>query len=459
MFKTDVYKERRNTLKHNVQKGLLLFIGNRLTAYTGPDSYYAFRQDSSFLYYCGINRPDLVLVIDCESGEEWLFGDNASESSVIWEGLKPSVEDLAQRTGIKKTLPLNQLSDLIKKNTRQGRNVHVLPPYRDDTLVMLHEVLDKPLAEIKAGASIELIRAVVKQRSIKDEFEIRELNGAADIAHKMLTTAIIMAMPGAFEQDIKGVIEGIAVSQGGAIAFQPIVTTRGDILHNERYTNPLEKGRMLVVDAGAESSEHYMSDITRSIPVGRTFSRLQKDIYSIVLDANQNAIDQIRPGVPYKTLHLSTAKKLAEGLKNLGIMKGDPDDAVNEGAHALFFPHGLGHMLGLDVHDMQNLGEDNVGYDSDYKRSGRFGLNHLRLAKPLAEGNVITVEPGIYFIPPLIERWRAEKKWSSFINFDQVDIYMSVGGIRIEDDVVVTASGATVLGKPVPKAMQEIEIV
>jgi len=300
---------------------------------------------------------------------------------------------------------------------------------------------------------------VIELRSVKDKYEISEIEKAIGIAYNMHVTAMKMARPGVIERKIAGTIEGISLAKGGPVSFPIILSINGQTLHNHYHGNTLVEGRMMVTDAGAETTMHYASDITRTVPVGGKFNLRQKEIYQVVLDANVKSIEAIRPGVTYKSIHLLAAKTVASGLKELGLMKGDVDEAVSQGAHALFFPHGLGHMMGLDVHDMEGLGENNVGYNNEIKRSGQFGLAFLRLAKKLQPGFVLTVEPGIYFIPELIDQWKAKGKFEEFINYDKIGDYMDIGGIRIEDDVLVTDSGYRVLGKPIPKTIEDIERV
>ena len=459
MFKKEIYIKRREQLRQQLQSqsGIVLFLGNKETPFEGPYNFQPFRQDSSFLYFCELDAPELAMMMDLDSGETCLFGNNKTADEVIWSGLSPDVEDYAAKAGIKHSGRYPQLAARVQQAQTARRPLHILPPYQGEVINELQALLSLNREGLRAYVSEALIKAIVPLRSLKDEFEIKEMEQAAKIAHKMHTTAMIMTMPGAYEQDIKGVIEGIAVSMGGMLCFQPTLSMRGDILHNPRYSNTLEKGRMVVIDAGAESTNHYASDFTRSIPVGRSFTRMQKSLYEIVLKANQDIIAAIKPGVPYLDLHKKAALIITQGLKDLGLMKGDPEEAVAEGAHALFFPHGLGHMIGLDTHDMESYGEDYVGYTEEIQRSHQFGLAYLRLAKPLEAGFVVTVEPGIYFIDALIERWKQEKKFDAFINYDQVGLYQSVGGIRIEDEVLVTDSGSRVLGKPIPKTVKEIE--
>jgi Xaa-Pro aminopeptidase len=330
-------------------------------------------------------------------------------------------------------------------------------PYRGEVLVWLESLLGVHHSQVKNFISEELILGIVSMRSVKEEAEIKEIERAIDIAYIMHTTGMIMAKQGIVEQQIAGAIEGIAISYGGPVSFPVILSVDGQTLHNHYHGNIMKEGRMLVIDAGCESALHYASDITRTVPVGGKFNQRQKEIYEVVLKANTETIKAIKPGIYYKEIHLLAAKTIAAGLKDLGLMKGDVDEAVASGAHALFFPHGLGHMLGLDVHDMEGLGENFVGYDSTVSRSNQFGLAFLRLARKLEPGFVLTDEPGCYFIPALIDQWRKEGKFTQFINYDKVETYKDFGGIRIEDDILVTADGYRVLGKPIPKTVAEVE--
>ena len=351
------------------------------------------------------------------------------------------------------------IGDAINEALTKKRKIHFLPPYRGETKMTLGALLKENPCQMKTRASVELIKAVISMRSIKAAEEIDEIEKAVAIAYDMHVTAMKMCREGVSEKDIFGTIEGIALSKGGGTSFPIILSINGQTLHNHKHVNILKTGRMMVTDAGAETDLHYASDITRTTPVGGRFSQLQKDIYEIVLKANSDAIDATRPGLSNRDLHFMACKILASGLKDLGLMKGNVDEAVAAGAHALFMPHGLGHMMGLDVHDMEGLGEDFIGYSDEVKRSDQFGLAFLRFALPYKTGHVFTVEPGCYFIPELIEKWKAEGKFRDFINYDKLGSYMSIGGIRIEDNVLITDKGHKLLGKPIPKTVKEIEAV
>ena len=457
MFKAEIYTRRRNELRKHLKGGLALFPANNESPINYPDNTYHYRQDSNFLYFFGLDQPGPAGVIDLDSGEDILFGDDVSIDAIIWMGHLPSMKSLGEQVGVKNIRAKSELRDYIRDAVQKGRTVHYLPPYRHDTLLELAALTGRSHAETASGASMELVRGVVALRSVKESVEIEEISKAVDISYEMHTTAMKMAFPGIYEREIAGRIEGIALSHGTSAAFPIILSMNGQILHNHYHGNLLEEGRMMVTDAGAETVNHYAGDITRTVPVGGRFSQRQKDIYEIVLKAETWAIGQIAPGIPNRDIHLGTARIIAGGLKDLGLMKGDVDEAVAAGAHAMFFPHGLGHMMGLDVHDMEGLGEDNVGYSDTIKRSTQFGTAYLRLGKELQSGYVITVEPGIYFIPALIDKWRSEDKFMDFINYDRAETYKDFGGIRIEDDVLVTETGYKVLGKSIPKTIPEIE--
>ena len=392
-----------------------------------------------------------------DNDEDILYGNDFDIDDIIWMGEQPAVSNLAAGVGIEASASLNDLGDFLKKALKSGRKIHLLPPYRGDHFLALAQQMGVDYEGVKAMVSQELIAAVVKLRSVKDQHELREIEKAVDVAAIMHTTAMKMAYPGNFERELAGAIEGIALSHGGPVSFPVILSMDGQTLHNHYHGNELSEGRMVVCDAGAETAMCYASDITRTFPVGGKFSSRQKDIYNIVLKANNETIKASIPGRSYREVHLMAARIIAGGLKELGLMKGDLDEAVAAGAHALFFPHGLGHMLGLDVHDMEGLGENHVGYNESLKRSDQFGLAYLRLGRELEPGFVITNEPGCYFIPALIDQWKGENKHKQFINYDEVEKYRDFGGVRIEDDVLITDTGSKVLGTPIPKTVEEVE--
>lgn len=457
MFKAEVYANRRKKLKDQLSGGLAVFLSNNESPMNYPDNTFHYRQDSNFLYFFGLDQPGPAGIIDSDSGEDILFGDDVSISDIIWMGNLPGMRDLGEKVGISNVQPGSNLTAYIKDALSKGRKVHYLPPYRQDTLLELEVLLSRPYREVAENPSMELIQAVIGMREIKEDVEVEEIEKAVDISYEMHTTAMKMAHPGIYEREISGIIEGIALSHGSGVAFPIILSMDGQTLHNHSHGNKLVEGRMMVTDAGAETVNHYAGDITRTVPVGGKFSRRQKEIYEIVLKTILWSTDQVKPGILNRDIHLGAARQIAGGLKELGLMKGDVDEAVAAGAHAMFFPHGLGHQMGLDVHDLEGLGEDNVGYNDAVKRSTQFGTAYLRLGKELKPGLVLTIEPGIYFIPALIDLWRSEGKFKEFINFEKAETYKDFGGIRIEDDILVTETGHRVLGKPIPKTVEEVE--
>ncbi len=457
MFAKEIYIARRKNLIKQLSGGLVLLPGNSDVPFNYPANIYSFRQDSSFMYFFGIKQPDLIGILDVDSGEDYMFGNDVGIDDIIWMGEQPSMKEFAGKNGVKKTFPLADVYDFVAKAKAQGRKIHFLPPYRAQTKLLLEKLLGTPVADLASKVSEELIKAVVKLRSVKEPGEIEEIERTVDVAYEMHTTAMKMAMPGVKEQEIYGRVEGIALSKGGTVSFPVILSVNGQILHNHHHENILQKGQLMVTDAGAESPMNYCSDITRTTPVGGTFTQKQKEIYETVLNANLEVIKACKPGVYYKDMHLLSAKIVAQGLKDVGIMKGDIDEAVANGAHALFYPHGLGHMMGLDVHDLEGLGENYVGYDETISRSEQFGLAFLRMGRKLEKGFVITVEPGTYFIPALIDIWKKENKLADFINYSKLEEYRDFGGIRIEDDILITDNACRVLGKPIPKTVADIQ--
>ena len=458
MFEKEVYVKRRDILKKKLGSGLILFLGNNESPMNYPANPYHFRQDSHFLYYFGLDLPGFAALIDIDEDKEVIFGTDFTVDDVIWMGPQPRVKALASKTGIAKTAGMDSLKEAVTREISGSRKIHYLPPHRGENRLMLSGLLGISPDFVDRYASEELIRIVVQQRSVKSREEMAEIEKALDISYEMYIQAMKMARPGIYEREIVGKIEGIAGSCGAHIAFPTILSIHGETLHNHAHGNRLKKNNLLVIDSGAESPEHYASDITRTLPVGGEFTPRQRDIYELVLKSQLAAIDAIKPDTGYKDVHLKVARIMAAGLKEIGLMKGDVDAAVGEGAHALFFPHGLGHMMGLDVHDMEDIGENYVGYDNKTKRSEQFGLAYLRLAKKLKPGFVLTVEPGIYFIPALMDQWQSEKKFPQYIRYDRLQEYRDFGGIRIEDDVLVTAKGCRVLGKSIPKTTQDLEV-
>ena len=459
MFETRIYNQRRNRLKKQLKSGVVLFLGNDETPMNYPANPYFFRQDSSFLYFFGLDSYGLAGIVDIDEQKDIIFGDDVTMEDIIWMGSQPLMKKRAAEVGVKYTAPLSQLGQTLKRVIQQGRKVHFLPPYRPENKQKLSQYLGLHVDLIKDYVSKDLIRAIVEQRSVKIKEEIAEMELAHDVTYDMYLTAMKMGKAGIYEREIVGQMEGIALSAGCHLAFPVIFSINGQILHNHYHGNKLKKGRLVVADSGAESPKHYAADITRTFPVNGKFTERQKEIYSIVLEVQEKAIKAIKPGVKFRNIHLRTAKTIFTRLKELGLTKGDVEEGVKAGAHALFFPHGLGHHIGLDVHDMEDYGEDYVGYDTKTVRSDQFGLAYLRMATELKPGYVVTVEPGIYFIPDLIDKWIAEKKHRSFINYKKVNEYRNFGGIRIEDDIVVTDRGRRVLGKGIPKSIDDVESV
>ncbi|WPP50831.1 aminopeptidase P family protein [Catalinimonas niigatensis] len=456
-FEILVYQKRRQILKEQFQDGLILLLGNEESSMNFRDNWYPFRQDSTFLYYTGIDIPDLAVVIDLDEDQEILFGDDVSIDHIIWTGSLPSVADRAERGGIAKSASLKDLSSYLQKARQKNRSIRFLPPYRAEREFKLHQLLNIPLTEIDAYVSQDLINAVIAQRAYKSDEEIKDMEKAVNISNEMHLLAIQSAWPGMKEYDLVGQVRGKAISEGGDIAYPIILTINGQTLHNHYYGNTMKEGDMVLVDAGAETPLHYAGDLTRTFPVSKHFSPLQKDMYNIVLSAYHKAVDALHPGVPFRDIHLLAAEELVSGLKGIGLMKGDAKEAVNAGAHTMFFQCGLGHMIGLDVHDMEDLGEHFVGYSDTIKKSKEFGLKSLRLGKELELSNTLTVEPGIYIIPELIDRWKAEKIHTNFINYEKLDKIRDFGGIRIEDNFLITDEGSRKLGDYLPLKAEEIE--
>ncbi|MBK7871458.1 MAG: aminopeptidase P family protein [Saprospiraceae bacterium] len=459
MFNKETYVNRRAQLQQQIGSGIILLPGNVESPINYLDNYYPFRQDSSFLYYIGIDQPHLAAIIDVDAGTTTLFGDDFSIDYIVWMGPQPTIAEIASKSGITDTKSYNAIIKTLQIAQSQNRHIHYLPPYRGENNIKLSEWLGIPVNEINNHASIELIKAVIAQRSIKTPEEIIEIEKAVNISGKMHLAAMRHARPGIKEAELRGIVEGVSMSNEGYPAYSVILTINGQTLHNHYYGNTLQSGQLVLGDFGSESPSRYAGDITRTFPVDKTFISQQKDIYNIVLKTEITSIEASRAGVRYLDVHLQAAKTIAEGLKDLGLMKGNVDDAVSEGAHALFFPHGLGHMMGLDVHDMEDLGENYIGYDDTVQRSTQFGLKSLRLAKKLHPGFVLTVEPGIYFIPELIDLWQKDNKYKDFINYDKLSAYRTFGGIRIEDNILITENGSKILGNPIPKTIEEVEAI
>jgi Xaa-Pro aminopeptidase len=457
MFEATTYIERREGLKQRVESGVLLFLGNDLSPMNFQDNPYHFWQDRSFLYYFGLNAPGLAAVIDVDEEQEIVFGHEPTIDEVVWTGPQPSLSDECALVSVGANQPPERLAGLLQEAAGKGRTIHFLPQYRADNRLRLEAMLGIPADGVGERVSRPLMEAVVDQRLRKSDEELAEIELAIDISYDMQTLAMHMAQPGMIEREVAGAVEGVVLSRGGYPSFSVIFSVRGEVLHNHSYDNVLNHGDLVVHDSGATSPLGYASDITRTFPVDGRFTERQAAVYDIVLGAQLESIGAMRPGVPFREVHFVACRRVAVGLKDLGIMKGDVDEAVAAGAHAICMPHGLGHMMGLDVHDMESLDEDLVGYGKEFRRSDQFGLAYLRVARTLEPGFVLTVEPGIYFISELIDQWRAENRFEAFIDYDRLEEYRGFGGIRIEDDVVVTEDGHRVLGRPIPKTIEEVE--
>lgn len=456
-FSKDTYTNRRKQLSKDLGKGLVLFPGNNEVGMNYGANPYHYRQDSNFLYFVGIAQQGLFATMDAASGEGILFGDELTMEDIVWTGPQPSLAELAERVGIKKVLPSAELASYVGKAKSSGAPLLFTPPYRFDNMLRLQQLTGIGVAEQKANASEALIKAIVAQRAHKSAEEVACIEEAVNITRSMHMGVMMAATEGKLENELAGIALGISYGLGRGVAYSIILSVNGHILHNHYHGNRLQKGQLVLGDFGAEGNSHYAGDITRTFSVDKKFTQKQKEIYQLVLDAENSAIASLKPGLKYQDVHLAASRQMAEGLKQLGLMKGDLDEAVAQGAHALFFPHGLGHMMGLDVHDMEDLGEQYVGYNAEVQRSSQFGTAYLRLARALEPGFVLTVEPGLYFIPELIDQWQAEKKFTDFINYDKVNTYRDFGGVRIEDNVLITEDGHRVLGMPIPKTVEEVE--
>ena len=458
MFSKDTYIRRRQELKKLVGKGVIILFGNNESPANYPaNSYAPMRQDSSFLYYFGQHRDGLVGVIDIDNDEEWLFGDDIDVEDIVWMGYTPSVADLAAEVGISKTAPMKDLAEMINSQWSL-LNKHFLPPYRFDTKIQIMDLLGIHPNEQKEKASLALIQAVVKMRSTKEAQEIEAIERACDVGYAMHTTAQLLIRPGVTERFIGGQVDGIARSLAQGVSFATIFSQHGEIMHGNPSDAKLEAGRLALCDAGCELDD-YCSDNTRTMPVNGKFSQHQLEIYSIVEACHDYVLEVAKPGVKYMDVHFAVCRLMTERLIELGLMKGDTDAAVAAGAHAMFLPHGLGHMMGMDVHDMEGLGQIYVGFDEETRPNlEQFGTNCLRMGRKLEEGFVLTDEPGIYFIPALIDDWKASGHCKEFINFDKLETYKDFGGIRIEDDILITKDGCRFLGtKRIPYHPQELE--
>jgi len=456
MFQAEIYIQRRKILCEKIGSGLILFWGNDESPMNYSDNTYHFRQHSSFLYYFGIDFPSIAALIDTENQRIIIFGDDYTIDDIVWMGSQPTIAQRAILSGVEETLPMVKLYTILKEAQASRKEIHFLPPYRPENKIKLLRFLNIRPDQVNVNASSELVKAVISQREIKAVEEIEEIEKAVDLSVDMHIAAMQYTRAGMTEAQVAAKVHEVALAQNCNISFPIIATINGQTLHNHSHVNVLKDGDLFLLDAGAESQRHYSGDLSSTFPVSRTFSNIQKEIYQASLNAHAAAISAIAPGVRFKEVHLAACRSIAMSMKAMGLMKGDIDEAVAEGAHALFFPCGTGHMMGLDVHDMEDLGEVWVGYDGESK-STQFGLKSLRLAKELRPGHVFTIEPGIYFIPELIDLWKSEGKLNDFLNWTEIDKFRNFGGIRNEEDFLVTETGFHLLGKSKPKSIEEVE--
>lgn len=458
MFAKDIYVARRNELKQRVGGGLIILFGNNDASTNYPANTYRFRQDSTFLYYFGQKRDGLAGVIDVDANNEYLIGNDIDIDDIIWMGYTPSVADLAAEVGVANSAPMAELQKMVDAAKAKGQQIHFLPQYRQDIMIQLSDLVGIHPLTTKDNASLTLIKAVIDMRAVKRPEEIEELKKAADIGYLMHTTAMKECRPGVSEKYVAGIIEGIAMSLGEKYSFQSILSMHGEIQHGYPSTAPMEAGRLMLCDAGAESMEHYCSDNTRVTPISGKFTAQQRGIYEAVEAAHDWVIENTKPGVLWYDMHMGACKVLTEHYIQLGLMKGNVDDAVAAGAHAMFMPHGLGHMMGMDVHDMEGLGQIYVGFDDEIQPSTQFGTNCLRCGRRMQPGFVMTDEPGTYFIPHLIDLWKGQGMHKDFINYDEVEKYRNFGGVRLEDDIIITETGCEMIGdKQIPIKIDEVE--
>lgn len=456
MFSKETYTERRNKLAASISEGLILLPGNEESPMNYADNTYHFRQDSTFLYYFGLNQASLTGIIDADTGESILFGDELTVEMIVWTGVLPSLLSMAGKVGVEQVKSTSELASFLSGAWSRGRKIHFLNPYRSDIVLKISAWLDIKARRMADSTSLELTRAVVAQREIKSEEEIAELDKAVEISADMHLAAMRFARPGMRESEVAAKVAEVALSANGNLAFPIIATINGQTLHNHYHGNTIKSGDLFLLDAGAETENHYSGDLSSTFPVDKKFTRIQKDIYLLSLDTHMAAVSMLKPGTTFKEVHLTACRSIFEGLKAFGLTRGDADEAVEAGAHALFFPCGTGHMMGLDVHDMENLGEQWVGYDG-VPKSTQFGLKSLRLGKELRPGYVLTVEPGIYFIPELIEQWKSDKHLSQFLNYSEIEKFKDFGGLRNEEDFVITPEGSRRLGKALPLTVDGVE--
>ena len=459
LFESAVYTRRRSVLKKKIAAGLIILMGNEESGMNYKDNWYPFRQDSNFLYYFGINTASLVAVIDADSGEEIVFGNELTIEDIVWTGPLPSLGEMAAAVGVTKTQSYNNVETIIRSAMASGRQIHFIPPYRPENKIKLTQWLQVAVDGVNQMVSVPLIKAIISQRACKEECEVAEMHKASIISADMHLAAMRYAKAGMKEYEVMAKVKEAAYAQNASLSFHPIVTIHGETLHNVYSGNTIQEGQMILCDAGAATDMNYAGDLTCTFPVGKKFTGRQKEIYEIVLHAHQTSVAMLKPGVLFKDVYLNAAQKIVEGMQQLGVMKGNAAEAVAAGAHAMFFQCGLGHMIGLDVHDMEDLGEPYVGYTDELKKSTQFGMKSLRLGRALEPGFTLTVEPGIYMIPQLMDKWEAENKFTEFINYPALQSYRDFSGIRVEEDYLITETGCRLLGKKLPMTVAEVETV
>ena len=454
MFEKIFYENRRKKLKENFKSGLIVIMGNNFSPLDCEDNTYPFIQDATFRYYFGLNHNGLVGVIDIDNNVDIIFGNDYTMSDIIWMGKQKYLKDIAKEVGVDKFIEKEELKSYLKNR----ENIRFTNQYKADNIMYLSSILDINPLEFDNYTSFDLVKAIIKQRNIKDKFEIEEIEKAVNITAEMHLTAMKKVKAGMKEYELVAEVEKMPKKYNAYYSFQTILTKNGQILHNHNHLETLKDGDIVLLDCGALNDEGYCGDMTTTFPVSGKFSEKQKIVHNIVNDMFETAKNNCRAGITYKELHLKACKVLTENMKKLGLMKGDVEEAVKVGAHALFMPHGLGHMMGMTVHDMENFGEVNVGYEDGEKKSSQFGLSSLRLAKKLEVGNIFTIEPGIYFIPELFEKWKKEKLHEEFLNYDEIEKYMDFGGIRMERDILIEENGESrILGEKFPRTADEIE--
>jgi Xaa-Pro aminopeptidase len=456
-FESSVYTNRRNVLKKNITTGLIVLLGNEESGMNYKDNWYPFRQDSTFLYYFGLNVASLAAIIDADSGAEIIFGNELTIDDIVWTGPLPSLMEMANCVGISETRPYKAIENIIRQAADEGRKIHFIPPYRSENTIRLAQWLSVDVAAIGTMVSVPLIKAIIQQRAHKEDVEVAEMDNATITSADMHLAAMRFTKPGMKEYEVVAKVKEIAYANNASLSFQPIVTIHGETLHNVYSGNTIKEGQLVLCDAGASNDMNYAGDLTCTFPAGKCFSTKQKEVYNIVLLAHQSSVAMLRPGVLFRDIYLNAATKIVEGMQSLGLMKGNAAEAVAAGAHAMFFQCGLGHMIGLDVHDMEDLGEPYVGYTDTLKKSTQFGMKSLRLGRALEPGFTLTVEPGIYMIPQLMDKWKSENKFMDFINYGALENYRNFGGIRVEEDYLITRTSCRLLGKKLPMRVAEVE--